>query len=123
MPVFDALEKCDGYKPETKYQGFSVLKKLANEGNAMAMYELSQCYKKGNRGCPTTDKEKAKDEKFESFLTQREASYKEPAEEVYNNKHLEDKELFWEAFRENIEPPTPQIKEVDGYKPQSEIGE
>ena len=70
-----------------------------------------------------TDKEKAKDEKFESFLTQREASYKEPAEEVYNNKHLEDKELFWEAFRENIEPPTPQIKEVDGYKSESEIGE
>lgn len=69
------------------------------------------------------DKEKATKEKFESFLTQREASYKESAEEVYNNKHLEDKELFWEAFRENIEAPTPQIKEVDGYKSQSEISE
>ena len=69
------------------------------------------------------DKEKATKEKFESFLTQREASYKESAEEVYNNKHLEDKDLFWEAFRENIEAPTPQIKEVDGYKSQSEIGE
>ena len=70
-----------------------------------------------------TDREKAKNEKFESFLTQREASYKEPAEEVYNNKHLEDKELFWEAFRENIEAPTPQIKEVDGYKSENEISE
>lgn len=70
-----------------------------------------------------TDKEKAEKEKFESFLTQREASYKESAEEVYNNKHLEDKELFWEAFRENIEAPTPQIREVDGYKAESEIGE
>ena len=69
------------------------------------------------------DKEKATKEKFESFLTQREASYKESADEVYNNKHLEDKELFWEAFRENIEAPTPQIKEVDGYKSESEIGE
>lgn len=61
------------------------------------------------------------EEKFESFLTQRKAEYKEPAEEVYNNKHLEDKELLWEAFRENIEPPTPQIKEVDGYKSEKEI--
>ena len=40
---------------------------------------------------------------------------------MYNNKHLEDKELLWKAFRENIEAPTPQIKEVDGYKSQSEI--
>lgn len=70
-----------------------------------------------------TDREKAKNEKFDSFLTQREASYKEPAEEVYNNKHLEDKDLIWEAFRGNIEPPTPQIKEVDGYKSENEIGE
>ena len=68
-----------------------------------------------------TEKEKATNEKFESFLTQREASYKKSAEEVYNNKHLEDKELFWEAFRGNIDVPTPQIKESDGYKPQSEI--
>ena len=41
----------------------------------------------------------------------------------YINKHLEDKELLWKAFRENIEAPTPQIKEVDGYKSESEIGE
>lgn len=68
-----------------------------------------------------TEKEKATKEKFESFLTQREASYKKSAEEVYNNKHLEDKELFWEAFRGNIDVPTPQIKEIDGYKSQSEI--
>ena len=40
---------------------------------------------------------------------------------MYNNKHLEDKELFWEAFRGNIDVPTPQIKEIDGYKSQSEI--
>ena len=68
-----------------------------------------------------TEKEKATNEKFESFLTQREASYKKSAEEVYNKKQREDKELFWEAFRGNIDVPTPQIKEIDGYKPQSEI--
>lgn len=61
MPVFKALQDCDAYKPETKYQGFSALKKLANEGNGMAMYELSQCYEKGNRGCPTKDEAKAKE--------------------------------------------------------------
>ncbi len=54
--------------------------------------------------------------KFTSFMTQRDAKFKKSAEEVYNNKHLDDKELLWEAFRENIEPPTPQIKEIDGYE-------
>ena len=70
-----------------------------------------------------TNKEKAEKEKFVSFLTQREASYKEPAKEIYNNKKLDAKELMWESFTQNIEPPTPQIKEVDGYKAESEIGE
>lgn len=68
-----------------------------------------------------TEQEEAKKKKFLSFHTQREASYKKPAEEIYNNKHLEEKELFWGSFRENIEPPTPQIKEVDGYKSEEEI--
>ena len=68
-----------------------------------------------------TEKEYAEKEKFVSFLTQREASYKTPAEEIYNNKHLSDSELMKESFRENIEPPTPQIKEVDGYKSKEEI--
>lgn len=56
-----------------------------------------------------------------SLMTQREASYREPAEEVYNNKKLDDGKLFWESFRDNIEPPTPQIKELDGYKSEEEI--
>ena len=56
-----------------------------------------------------------------SLMTQREASYREPAEEVYNNKKLDDGKLFWESFRDNIEPPTPQIKELDGYKSEEEV--
>lgn len=67
-----------------------------------------------------TEKEQAEKEKFVSFMTQRDAKYKTPAEEVYNNKHLDDKELIWESFRENIEPPTPQIKQIDGYDPEEE---
>lgn len=66
-----------------------------------------------------TEKEKAEEDKFTSFMTQRNASYKTPAEEVYNNKKLEDDELMWESFRENIEPPTPQIKQIDGYEPEN----
>lgn len=68
-----------------------------------------------------TDKEKAEKEKFTSFMTERQASYKATAEEVYNNKKLDDQELFWESFRENIDPPTPQLKEIDGYKSDEEI--
>lgn len=56
-----------------------------------------------------------------SLMTQREASYREPAEEIYNNKKLDDGKLFWESFRDNIEPPTPQIKEIDGYKSEEEV--
>jgi len=58
-------------------------------------------------------KEDADKEKFVSFMTQREAEYKEPAKECYNKTE-------WEAFRENIEPPTPQIEEIDGYKAEKE---
>lgn len=58
-----------------------------------------------------------------SLMTQREASYREPAEEVYNNKKLDDGKLFWESFRDNIEPPTPQIKELDGYKSEEEVSQ
>lgn len=68
-----------------------------------------------------TDRETAEKVKFVSFMTQREASYKEPAEEVYNYKHLSDGILMRESFRENIEPPTPQIKQVDGFKSEEEI--
>lgn len=66
-----------------------------------------------------TEKEQADKDKFVSFMTQRNASYKTPAEELYNNKKLEDQELMWESFRENIEPPTPQIKQIDGYEPEN----
>ena len=67
-----------------------------------------------------TEKEEAEKNKFVSFMKQRNASYKTPAEEIYNNKKLEDQELLWESFKENIEPPTPQIKEIDGYEPENE---
>jgi len=68
-----------------------------------------------------TEKEEAEKEKFVSFMTQRNAQYKEPAEEIYNNKKLEEDELIWESFRDNIEPPTPQIKQVDGFDSEEEI--
>ena len=66
------------------------------------------------------EKEQAEKEKFVSFMTQRNAQYMEPAEEVYNNKKLDDTELLWESFRENIEPPTPQLHVLDGYDSQAE---
>lgn len=66
------------------------------------------------------EKEQAEKEKFISFMTQRNAQYMEPAEEVYNNKKLDDAELLWESFRENIEPPTPQLHVLDGYDSQEE---
>lgn len=53
---------------------------------------------------------------FESFYTQRKASYKEPAKETYETTEKE-------SFIENIEAPTPQIMKLDGYKSEKEIGE
>lgn len=93
MPVFKALQDCDEYKPEKKYQGFSTLKKLANEGNGMAMYELSQCYKNGNRGCPTQDEAKAK----EWLQKAADANYG-LAQEKYA-KSLDDKEEALKYFK------------------------
>lgn len=58
---------------------------------------------------------------FESFMQQRKASYTKPFETVYNNKHLKENELMWESFRDNIEPPTPPIEVIDGYKSEAEI--
>lgn len=63
-----------------------------------------------------TDREEAKKKKFVSLMEQRNAQYKDTEEEVYNNQKLSDKELLWKSFRDNIEPPTPQIKEIDGYE-------
>lgn len=47
-----------------------------------------------------------------SFYKQRNAKYKETAEQKFNIN--ENK-----SFRENIEPPTPQIMEIDGYDAQT----
>ena len=49
---------------------------------------------------------------YVSFYKQRNAKYKEAAEQEFNIK--ENK-----SFRENIEPPTPQIMEIDGYDAQT----
>lgn len=49
-----------------------------------------------------------------SFYTQRQASYKTPAKEVYNGTERD-------VFFHNVEAPTPQLAEVDGYKSESEI--
>lgn len=67
-----------------------------------------------------TKKEEAEKKKFITFMTQRNAKYMTPEEEVYNNKKLDDTELLWESFRDNIEPPTPQLKVIDGYDSQEE---
>jgi len=56
-----------------------------------------------------------------SLMTQREASYKTPAEENFIPETLGDYPQFWAVFRDNIEAPTPQIKELDGYKSEEEI--
>lgn len=49
-----------------------------------------------------------------TFFEQREASYVDVPEPVFQgNEHL--------SFYHNYEAPTPQIKNVDGYKPKSEI--
>ena len=64
------------------------------------------------------DKDEADKKKFVSFMTQRDAQYKTPAQEVYTKEGM-----MWESFRENIEPPTPQIKEIDGYKSEEEVSE
>ena len=69
-----------------------------------------------------TKKEEAEKKKFVTFMEQRNAKYMTPEKEVYNNKKLEDTELLWESFKDNIEPPTPQLKVIDGYDSQEEIG-
>ena len=49
---------------------------------------------------------------YVSFYKQRNAKYKETAEQDFNINENE-------SFRENIEPPTPQIMEIDGYDAQT----
>lgn len=49
---------------------------------------------------------------YVSFYKQRNAKYKETSEQEFNIN--ENK-----SFRENIEPPTPQIMEIDGYDAQA----
>lgn len=46
--------------------------------------------------------------KFISFYTQRNAKYKEVAEQNYSPNALD-------SYIEEKEPPTPQIMEIDGY--------
>lgn len=60
---------------------------------------------------------------FIPFTKQRQASYKTPATEIYNNEKLSDKELQLRAFTGTIEVPTPQLKQVDGFKSEAEIAE
>ena len=57
------------------------------------------------------------DGEFVSFMKQRNAKYKTPAEEDFNTEDITGLELF----RNNIQAPTPQIKEIDGYDDASEI--
>lgn len=53
---------------------------------------------------------------YKSFYTQRESSYTEPAESVYQGNEMM-------AFMYNIEAPTPQLARVDGYKSKKELNE
>lgn len=57
------------------------------------------------------------DGEFVSFMKQRNAKYKTPAEEDFNTEDISGLDLF----RNNIQSPTPQIKEIDGYDAASEI--
>ena len=54
---------------------------------------------------------------FVSFMKQRNAKYKTPAEEDFNTEDIDGLDLF----RNSIQAPTPQIKEIDGYDAASEI--
>lgn len=54
---------------------------------------------------------------FISFMKQRNAKYKTPAEEDFNTEDISGLDLF----RNNIQASTPQIKEIDGYDAASEI--
>lgn len=54
---------------------------------------------------------------FISFMKQRNAKYKTSAEEDFNTEDISGLDLF----RNNIQVPTPQIKEIDGYDAASEI--
>ena len=57
------------------------------------------------------------DGEFVSFMKQRNAKHKTPAEEDFNTEDISGLDLF----RNNIQSPTPQIKEIDGYDAASEI--
>lgn len=52
---------------------------------------------------------------FKTFQTLRNAQYTEPAEELFNNKKLDENELVWDTFVNSFYGPTPQLKYVDGY--------
>ena len=67
-------------------------------------------------------KEEAEKKKFVSLMTQREAEYTTMAEGEYNNMKLSDGQMEWLAFRDNIEPPTPQLQRIDGYDSAEESG-
>lgn len=57
---------------------------------------------------------------FTSFMTQRDAKYKKTAETEYNNGQVDNEGIEWDAFRNNLVPPTPEIKEIDGYEAEEE---
>lgn len=59
-------------------------------------------------------------QKHISLMTQREASYKEPAEETFIPETLGEYPRFWAVFKDNLEAPTPQIMQIDGYKPEED---
>ena len=54
-------------------------------------------------------------QEFKTFQTLRTAQYTECAEELFNNKKLDDAQLRWDSFINNTFEPTPQLKYVDGY--------
>ena len=67
------------------------------------------------------DSEDPERRKFISLMTQRDAKYKKPAEETYVGTGLvQGDELVRESFFLNIDPPVPQIKQIDGYSPEEE---
>lgn len=54
-------------------------------------------------------------QKFTTFQTLRNAQYTECADEVFNNKKLDEDALKLDTFLSNMFEPTPQLKYMDGY--------
>lgn len=61
------------------------------------------------------------EDKFESLMEQREASYTKPFETTFNVNNYDEAELMWDTFMNNTMAPTTPLAMVDGYKSAEEV--